>query len=290
MINPDFTPPPLSCDTHFHVFGPKDQYPAQSRARYESPIATLADYRVLADRLGIERMVFVQPSAYGTDNSCMLDAMEAVADRARGIVDINEDCPDSLLDDLHSRGVRGVRINTSPIAPYDPGRIAELLPRVDKLAQRLTGTGWCLEFLGPAWLTEALMPAMRKLPVPYIVDHMGMFLARDGVDQKGFQDLLRLTESGNCWIKLTGVYRMSQQEPDFDDSVLFARALADRSPGRLIWGTDFPHLSFDHLDSVSLFNLLAKWFPDEDVRNRILVTNPSELFGFEPAEPKDSRT
>lgn len=286
MADPIFNAPPLSCDTHFHVFGPPDRYPVHSRARYESPIATLADYRALADRLGVERMVFVQPSAYGTDNSCMLDAMEAVPDKSRGIVDIDEDCPDSLLDDLHKRGVRGVRINTSPIAPHNPNRVTELVPRVDKLAQRLAGTGWCLEFLGPAWLTEALMPTMKELPVPYIVDHMGMFLARDGVGQEGFQELLRMTESGNCWIKLTGVYRMSQQEPEFDDSVPYARALGERSPNRLIWGTDFPHLSFDHLDSVSLFNLLAKWFPDESVRNQILVTNPSELFGFEPAEAK----
>ncbi|MCB1461262.1 MAG: amidohydrolase family protein [Nitratireductor sp.] len=281
MLQPSFTPPPLSCDAHFHVFGPPDRYPVHSKARYESPIVTLDDYRAFADRLGVERMVFVQPSAYKTDNSCMLDAMEVYPEKSRGIVDIDEDCPDSQLDDLHRRGVRGVRINTSPIAPFDAGRADELIPRVEKLGQRLAGAGWCLEFLGPAWLTEAMMPTMRSLPVNYIVDHMGMFLARDGIDQKGFRDLLDLTESGRCWIKMTGVYRMSQQEPDFADSIPFARALAERSPDRLIWGSDFPHLSFDHLDSVSLFNLLAEWIPEEDIRAKILVTNPSELFDFD---------
>ena len=283
-----FAPPPLTCDTHFHVFGPLDQYPVQSRARYEPQFAPLKDYLELAGRFGIERMVFVQPSAYKTDNSCLLDAMAEIGDAARGIVDISESCPDSEIEDLHRRGVRGVRINTVLTMPYDAAQVAKLTPRVEKLASRLAGLGWCLEFLSPAWLTEALMPTMRKLPMDYIICHMGMFPARDGADQAGFKALLKLCETGKCWVKLTGLYRFSQT-PDFADVAPMARALADAAPERLLWGSDHPHVLFPHVSTTRIFNLLSDWFPTERLRQQVLVDNPARLFGFGRSPDKGRR-
>jgi predicted TIM-barrel fold metal-dependent hydrolase len=60
-----------------------------------------------------------------------------------------------------------------------------------------------------------------------------------------------------------------------------ARALIEAVPDRIIWGSDYPHLSFaDKVGSVELFNLLGTWAPDAAVRKKILVDNPQELFGF----------
>ena len=122
---PAFRAPPLACDSHFHVFGPAERYPygaGAERPRYAMPVAPLSDYLDLARHLGIERFVFVQPSAYGRDNACMLDAMREVGNACcRGIVDVDEDTPDALLADLHRLGVRGVRINVSPVKPPEPG-------------------------------------------------------------------------------------------------------------------------------------------------------------------------
>lgn len=280
-VQPAFRAPAGACDTHFHVFGPHDKYPVASKARYEPPTALLPDFLELCERLGIERMVFVQPSAYGTDNSCMLDAMDEVDfERRRGIVDIDEDLPDDDIQALHDRGVRGVRINTSPVAPFDPQRQGVLEPRIRMLAKRLAGLGWSLEFLSPGWLTEALMPVMREIEIDFIIDHMGMFPAEQGIEQEGFQKLLKLAEKPNCWIKLTGIYRMSKT-PGFKDAGPFAQELAKVTSDRLIWGSDHPHLSFaDKVGSIELFNLLAEWFPSEADRHRILVDNPARLFGF----------
>lgn len=280
--DPVFRAPPGSCDTHFHGFGPHERYPFATRARYEPPTALLPEYLSLCDRLGVERMVFVQPSAYGQDNRCMLDAMAQVEPgRRRGIVDIDEHAPDAEIERLHARGVRGVRINTSPYAPPDPERAGVLTPRIETLASRLAGSGWCLEFLSPGWLNVALMPVLRRLEIDFVVCHIGLFQAAEGTAQAGFQQFLELARQPNCWIKLTGIYRISQA-PGFTDVTPMVQAVAEVAPDRLIWGSDHPHISFDHAGSIELFNLLAEWFPRDEDRHRVLALNPARLFGFDP--------
>jgi predicted TIM-barrel fold metal-dependent hydrolase len=262
------------------VFGPLEGYPVASRARYEPPYAPLDDYLQLARKLGIERFVFVQPSAYGTDNTYMLEAMARVDAPCRGIVDIDENAPDVLIESLHARGVRGVRINTSPIAPYDPARPEALRSRVETLERRLKGLGWVLEFLGPGWLTRAMMPVMRELEMDYILCHIGMFLAKDGPEQPGFREMIELADHGRCWLKLTAPYRFAAA-PAFEGAATMVQALVNAVPNRLIWGSDYPHLSFaDTVGSVQLFNLLGEWIPDEGLRRKVLVDNPETLFGF----------
>lgn len=281
--DPDCKVPPLACDTHFHVFGPKEKYPYGTALRYTPPFAPLEEYLQLADQLCIERMVFVQPSAYGRDNACMLEAMAKIGDRCRGIVDIEDDMPEPELERLHALGVRGIRINTSPYKSYEAGFSAKIIARLKPLAERVKRIGWHLQFLSPGWLVQELIPALRELPVPYVIDHMGLFPATQGVEQPGFQELLKLIGEGQCWVKLTGVYRMSSDIPKFRDAAPFAEALIAAAPDRILWGSDFPHLSFlDRVDSLALFNLLMEWAPDEAQRRKILVDNPESLFGFKP--------
>jgi 2-pyrone-4,6-dicarboxylate lactonase len=279
-LEPAYKAPPGACDTHFHVFGPLERYPVATRQRYEPPHAPLEEYLALARRLGIERMVFVQPSAYGTDNTYMLESMARVEAPCRGIVDIDENAPDALIESLHEQGVRGVRINTSPIAPYDAARPQALAGRVRTLERRLKGMGWVLEFLGPAWLTRAMMREMRELEMDYILCHIGMFPARDGPEQPGFREMMELASSGRCWLKLTAPYRFATA-PDYADAKPMVQALVNEVPDRLIWGSDHPHLSFaDKVGSVRLYNLLGEWIPDEGLRRKVLVDNPERLFGF----------
>lgn len=284
---PAFRAPPLACDAHFHVFGPAEHYPygrgTAENLRYAPPLAPLSDFLETAALLGFERFVFVQPSAYGRDNACMLDAMGEVGiARCRGIVDVDENARDALLAEMHGRGVRGVRINVSPVKPPAPGFSQTMRPRIERMDARCAELGWQLDFLAPGWLTEELLPMFARLRCSFTIAHMGMFRAEAGADQRGFQkliDLLRHGE-GRAWVKLTGTYRMATG-PDFADAAPMARALIETAPDRLIWGSDYPHLSFaDQVGSVQLFNLLADWAPDEPTRRRILVDNPAALFGF----------
>ena len=270
-----------ACDAHFHVFGPPERYPARDpKLRYKPPFAPLSDYLETAQKLGFERFVFVQPSAYGRDNACMLDAMRKLGARCRGIVDIDENAPDGELAKLHALGVRGIRVNVSPVHPPEADLAEKLLPRIDRLEARCAEIGWQIDFLLPGWLTSELLSRLSKLKVDFTLAHMGMFLARNGPAQPGFKALLKMIPQSRGWMKLTGVYRMSQSA-GFADAAPMAQALIDAAPERLIWGSDYPHLSFaDKVSSEALFDLLRQWAPEEATRRRILVENPARLFGF----------
>ena len=283
-LAPAFAAPPQACDAHFHVFGPAGGYPYGSDLRYQPPHAPLKDYLQLARRLGFVRFVFVQPSAYGVDNSCMFDAMDELDPAVRrAIVDLDETAAtDAQLSDCHARGVRGIRVNVSPVRQPEAGLAQSMLPRIARLAAMARELGWHLDFLTPGWLVSELMPMLRELPIEFTVAHFGLFPAKDGVKQPGFQEFLKLVGDGSkrCSVKLTGIYRFSQ-EATFADVKPFAQALIATAPDQLIWGSDFPHLSFhDKVGTVGLYNKLAEWAPDATMRQRILADNPARLFGF----------
>jgi predicted TIM-barrel fold metal-dependent hydrolase len=267
----------MICDSHFHVFGRAERYPYAGDLRYRPPHAPLAEYLKESKKLGVERLVFVQPSAYGRDNACMLDAMREIGPAmCRGIVDIDENASDAVLERLHAAGVRGVRVNVNPVKPPEPGFLETLLPRIQKLDARCAELGWMLDFLTPGWLTRELLPTFEKLRCAYSVAHMGMFLAKEGVAR----DFVAFAKSdAKCWVKLTGVYRISTA-PGFADAAPLARALIAALPDRLIWGSDYPHLSFGHVHTQELLALLGVWAPEEPVRRKILVDNPARCFGF----------
>ena len=283
-IEPAYPVPEHACDAHFHVFGPQDRYPYGAGLRYKPPYEPLEAYLKLARRIGFERFVFVQPSAYGFDNSCMFDAMRQLdASSRRGVVDLDEtSAPDRILADWQELGVRGIRVNISPVRKPEAGLAASMVPHISRLTALARELSWHLDFLTPGWLVSELMPTLRELPVEFSVAHFGLFPAKDGVKQPGFQEFLSLVGDGSrrCWVKLTGIYRFSTA-PGFADVKPFAEALIATAPEQLIWGSDFPHLSFhDRVGTIQLYNQLAEWAPDAATRKLILADNPARLFGF----------
>jgi len=284
-LEPAYAAPRNACDAHFHIFGPADKYlHVTTDLRYQPPFAPLAEYLPVARRLGLERFVFVQPSAYGLDNACMLDAMAELDPKVRrGIVHLDEtNARDADLTRWHDFGVRGVRINISPVRKPEAGLADALRPRIVRTAHICRELAWHVDLLLPGWLVGELMPTLHELPVAFSVAHMGLFPASNGLSQQGFQDLLALAADGSkrCWVKLTGIYRFSQ-EPGFADVKPLAEALIAKVPEQVIWGSDFPHLSFhDKVGTIELYNKLADWAPDAAMRQRILADYPARLFGF----------
>lgn len=282
------------CDTHLHVFGPPERYPLRPGLTAAPWEATWRAYRRVAARLGLGRAVFVQPSLYGTDNLCLLDALEdAGPDRARGVVQV--DAPaDGELDRWHALGVRGLRVNCfplttarhvvgSPMVPQ-PGWADALLPRLARQAAMARELGWHLDLLAPGWLVAELLPVLRELPVDFVLAHLGMFPAQDGPGQPGFRALLDLmgdSAGRRCWVKLSGAYRISDTQ-GFADVAPMARALVAAAPDRVLWGSDYPHLSFtDEIATHDMMTVLSRMVPDPAGRTRVLEANPAVLYGFD---------
>jgi predicted TIM-barrel fold metal-dependent hydrolase len=284
---PEVKGPSLSCDCHLHVFGDPVTYPYSAERRNSPPAMPLAEYMAgyldFARLCGIERMVFTQPSTYGRDNTCMLDAIKMCGGNALGIVDIDENASDAELARLNSAGVVGIRFNLGPPnRPRESGLMEKHLARLLRLDARCAEIGWQLDILTPSWLIIDMLDVYRKMKSNFTLAHFGMFLARDGGQQPGLLkmiDFLR-NDGERCYMKLTAPYRMSTA-PAYADSTVIAKALIAAAPERIIWGSDYPYLSHsDKVNSIDLFDLIAQWIPDAATRQKILVDNPAKLFGF----------
>ncbi len=267
------------CDTHVHVFGPIDRFPLPAGIGLP-PDGSLPDYLAAACGLGLTRHVFVQPSPYGSDNECQLQAAEQLGADARAIIALPVMIDDTQIAALDRRGARGVRLNAGLDETPDAERLAAMTRRVETMDAHLAGSKWCIEILAARWMIEALLPTLRRAKSHVVLCHAGMFPAALGPEQPGFIGLLRLLEHGLCWIKLTGVYRWSSA-PDFADTFPMLAALARAAPDRLLWGSDHPHVQAPRkVSNATLLALLRSWFPEQPMQRKVLVTNPEVLFGF----------
>jgi 2-pyrone-4,6-dicarboxylate lactonase len=276
---PRFTMPRNACDTHAHICGPIAKYPYSDRRVYTPADALLPAYRHMLDTLGVQRMVLVQPSVYGTDNSVMLDAMREIGDASRGVAVVDNDVPDAELERLNAAGVRGVRVNVVDVpdkqGEFDFGPLAAL-------AKRIKRYGWHVEFLMHADEFPKLDTMFADFPVDIVLGHLGYMKTAKGLQDPGFQALLRQLKAGKAWVKLTGPYRISTAAQPHADTIPFAHALLEAAPDRVIWGTDWPHVMVKGTmpNDGDLANLLLDWVPDEALRQRVLVENAARLYGF----------
>jgi predicted TIM-barrel fold metal-dependent hydrolase len=272
ITRPGFAIPPRSCDSHFHVFEPG--YPHVPSPHYTFPDGTLAQYLRLLDRLGIERMVLVQPTFYGNDNSLTLDVLRKAGSRCRAVVRIEDDVGDAELDRYHGLGVRAIRLDLFARAGWPTEAI---IAYVRRMAARARPRGWHIQFYAPGTIVRDLIPFLADLEDDFVIDHMGYMLESDGLGQADFEALLRLLRQGKCWIKLSGPYRIAKTRP-LADVAPIGRSLVAARPDRLIWGSDWPHLPDGQRDTGELLNLLQDWAPRAEDRHRILVEAPEWLF------------
>ena len=273
---PRFRVPGGACDTHTHVFGPLDRYPAVAHPHYTLPDGKLQHYLRLMRLLGLSRFVIVQPSFYGTDNSCLLNALAAAAPYASGVVMVSPDVNDLELQRFHSLGVRAIRIDLFKVANEPLPVIKSLIAETAKKAAALH---WHLQFYAPGSLVKELIDFFAELDIDFVIDHMGYMLEEEGLTDKDFARLLELSRCGRCWLKLSGPYRIAKSRGYAAVSHL-AKSIVEAAPERTIWGSDWPHIPNSDRDTGELLNLLLDWAPDDDARKRILVGNPAALFGF----------
>ena len=268
--------PKGSVDSHTHVF--VDGYPLIPERGYTPPESNLDHMLEMHDALGIERVVLTQPSAYGIDNSAILDAVARIPDRARAVVAIGSDVSDGELSELDDRGARGIRLNLD-----NAGGMPVELDEVPQLARRVGAMGWHLEFLFQGAQLPGLLSLIRSLEVPVSIGHFGYMPAKEGVDHPPFRALLELVSEGNTWVKLSAPNRLGVGDlPPWPSVIPLAKALIEANPERMLWGTDWPHPNKFEVqpNDADLLEQLALWAPDGVTRSRILVTNPEALYGF----------
>ena len=271
--------PVPACDTHMHICGPESQFPYSEDRIYTPPDALLPSYLELTDKLGIGRVVFVQPSIYGTDNSAMLDAMHASPLPCRGVAVVSDEVEKPALEALHEAGVRGVRLNLVDTADKNSSLPGE---EIRALAERVASLGWHIEMLLHADDHPELDSYLGDLPVDLVFGHLGYLRPGTETSDPGFQALLRLLEAGRSWVKLTGPYRLTPEAMPYYATNAFAQALVSAAPERLLWGSDWPHVMIKTPmpNDSELLDLLFDWIGNDDVAKRILVDNPAELYGF----------
>lgn len=285
--------PPLSCDCHMHIFGPPERYKGSPARTYTPTDMPMTRYNAAVASLGFQRLVFVQPSAYGADNSCLLDAM-ARRPNTRAVAVIDVDIGDDQLQAMDRAGVRGIRLNLmTPRFPDMSVHAATLR----QAAERIAKFGWHIQIYADTEIVTALAPAIRTSAVPVVLDHMGGARSKDGAKQAGFDVVLDLLSEGKCWVKISGadiVTGMTGKDSDLRNAAPFARALVAANSSRVVWGTDWPHLVHHHsgigdaapmagyrpVSDRALAQLLWDVTGDDATRRRILVDNPQQLYRF----------
>ena len=276
-----FVMPAGAIDTHCHVIGEPPDHPLSEERSYTPPPASTEAYLAMLDAVGFAKGVLVQVSVHGTDNRLLLETLADHPERLRGVAVMPADLPERAYAEAQVAGVRGLRLNNfigrGGAKLYGGGIGFDQLERFDALACEL---GWHLQLLLDARDLVDIGPRIARLRCPWVVDHMGHIPYAEGVTHPGFQLLVGLVADGG-WVKLSGGFRMSEQT-DYRDSAPFAQALVAAAPDRCFWGSDWPHVAqWRPMPTVSaLLDLLADWIPDETVRNRVLVDNPTRFYGF----------
>ena len=277
-------PPAGSCDSQFHVFGPREQFPVRPGAAYEMPSATWKVAQKLHRTLGITRGVIVQATTYGADHSVVLDALENLnpAHGPRNYLGcanaaVLTECDDAYLAKLHDAGVRGARFTRAGLG------ISLSAAEQDKAFSRIKELGWYVKLQPEPDGIATQLAVYDDLEVPILLDHMGRADPTKGEDDPNLAAILERLKRGNYWVMLSLSEKISRTGAPWDDVVPLAQRLIAAAPDRCVWGSDWPHpVSVKQPPNEGeLLELLYRFAPDASVLRKILVDNPTHFFGFD---------
>lgn len=287
----DFDVPAGATDCAVHVFGDTKRHPYWEGRTYTPEPATVAELKQVMRALRLDRVVVVQASTYGTDNSCVLDSIHEIGTGARGVAVIDDKTTEASLDDMHRGGVRGIRLSLGNQGVTD---LAAARHRVKTASDRMKNRkGWSVLISGSPATWAAVHAELAAFAVPIVIDHFGEPRPADGIGQPGFTTVLSLVKSGRAYVKLSNADTLTRQA-DMSDVTPFAKALISANPERVVWGTAWPHPSAGavagrkptdlarhrDVDDGRGLNMLAIWAPEAAMRKMILVDNPARLYGF----------
>ena len=276
---PRYEPPPGATDCHAHIFGPPDRFPYSESRSYTPETCTVDDYAAMAATIGFTRAVFVQGGAHGTDNRPVLDAVAHDYDRYRGVAVIEPGLRSDQLAMLNAGGIRGVRLST--MVGFDFSHLARVAGEVHELDWHVL-----LHFKHAAELLD-VEPVLMRIRTPFVLDHLAHLMPADGIASDAFHALLRLLDTGRCYVKLASLYRSSAEPYPHRDMLPLIHAVVKARPDRIIWGSNWPHpILYDRTmpNDGDLADLILLWVPNPADQRRLLVDNPAELYGFDATD------
>jgi len=273
---PKYKPPVGAVDAHCHVFGPEAKFPFAPKRKYTPCDAPKEKLFELRDFLGFDKNVIVQATCHDTDNSALVDALVNSNNKAKGITFVDEAFTDAQLTELDRVGVKGVRFNFIK-------RLVDSTPKdvMQRIAARIAKLDWHIViYFEHADLAE-MGPFLTSLPTTLVFDHMACPDVRLGVEHANFQRFLDfLAANQNCYTKVTCPERFTVAGPPYDDVVLFARAIVERFPDRVLWGTDWPHpnMKMEAPDDGVVVDMIPKIAPTAELQRKLLIDNPMQLY------------
>jgi D-galactarolactone isomerase len=272
---PQLAVPAGACDTHIHIY--QASVPSAPGGPPIPGNFTVPMYQALQQRLGLARVIVVQPNAYQDDNRVTLQAIQALGAGAKGVGVVKPGVADAEIERLGKGGIVAQRFFQLPWGAVGFAQMDEVMARVHPF-------GWHanLQLDGrelPQWEAQ-----IKRLPGKFVIDHIGKFLEPVAPDSEPFKALLRLLDIGRCWVKLSAPYETSKTGPKkYQDVSRLARALVKHAPERMLWASNWPHPSApkDKMpDDADLIDLLLDWAGDDATRRKILADNPAALYGF----------
>jgi predicted TIM-barrel fold metal-dependent hydrolase len=287
----NFDVPSGATDCAVHVFGDTKRHPYWQGRTYTPEPATVAELKKVMRSIGFDRVVVVQASTYGTDNSCVVDSIRELGSGARGLAVIDEKTTEASLDEMHRGGIRGIRLSLGNQGGTDPAAMRQVLRvAAERMKKR---KGWGILISGSPATFAVVRDEIASVTVPIVIDHFGEPRVEDGVGQPGFVTVLNLVKSGKAYVKLSNADNLARKA-DLSDVTPFAKALIAANPERIVWGTAWPHPSAGTVpgrkstdlavhravDDGQVMNMLPVWAPDASLRRMILVDNPARLYDF----------
>ena len=269
--------PAGACDCHHHIYDAA-RFPPVEPGGAIIPNARVEEFRLLQKRIGTTRNIVVTPLAYVTDNRVTLDAIARLGPNARGVAVIRPAIKDAELKILADGGIRGIRFSLS-----NPSTAPTSIEMIEPLSKRVNALGWHVQINMTAEQIVAAEDLWNRLPSAIVFDHMGHIPQPAGMSHPVFNVIRRLVDKGRTWVKLSVTYDNTKDgPPGYADITRVAQAYIKAAPERMVWGSNWPHPNeTTKPDDALLFDLMAKWAPDEATRKRILVDNAASLYGFE---------
>ena len=272
-------------DCHAQILGPTDTYPLNQIGDLTTDAYSAEEYAKFRENKNIKRTVLVQPEHYGTDNSCLLDAISSLckhpeeeeAFQIKGIAKIESNLEDEKLERLANLGVVGAKFEMRR------GLSGLSWAEADRLAWRINDLGWTVELYIDGSDIHEVEKNIKSWPGWVVFPHLGHFQRTVTTQQKGFTSLTRLIDRDKAWVKISAPYILSPNDNLDDQEVTgIITALAKWAPERLVWGTNWPHLEKEGDTAIDdeLLGLMNKWVPNETNRKLIMCENANTLYNF----------